>query len=71
MVTKNRVRVSRTRTARHGGNLALADFQVTPPFGNNMMDGVEVNDWNSGALQNGDPGVSIAGPSKTPCRPNE
>jgi hypothetical protein len=23
--------------ALHGGNLALADFQLTPPFGNNMM----------------------------------
>lgn len=69
MVTRNRVLVSRSRTARHGGNRALADFQVTPPFDNNMMDGCGC--WNSGALHNGDPGVSIAGPSKTPYRPNE
>lgn len=37
METKKRVRVNRTRMALHGGNLALADFQLTPPFGNNMM----------------------------------
>lgn len=36
--TRKRVRVRRTRTARHGGRRALADFQVTPPFGNNMVD---------------------------------
>lgn len=37
METKKRVRVNKTMTALHGGNLALADFQLTPPFGNNMM----------------------------------
>jgi len=34
---KNRVRVRRTRTALHGGNCDLADFQLTPPFGNNIL----------------------------------
>lgn len=36
--TRKRVLVRRTKTARHGGRRDLADFQLTPPFGNNMMD---------------------------------
>jgi hypothetical protein len=39
MDTKKRVRVNKTRIALHGGNLALADFQLTPPFGSSMMRG--------------------------------
>jgi hypothetical protein len=35
--TKKRVRVRRTRIALHGGRPALADFQLTPPFGNSMI----------------------------------
>jgi hypothetical protein len=65
--TKNRVRVRRTRTALHGGRPALADFQLTPPFGSNMFrgetryvdEGIRVVDEGrgrkvqlSGALQN-------------------
>jgi hypothetical protein len=39
---KKRVLVTRTRIARHGGNLALADFHVTPPFGSSILvDGSE------------------------------
>ena len=34
--TSNLVRVRKTINAFHGGNLALADFQVTPPFGKIM-----------------------------------
>lgn len=36
--TRKRVRVRRTRTARHGGRRDLADFQLTPPLGKSMMD---------------------------------
>lgn len=36
--TRNRVRVKNINTAFHGGNLALADFQVTPPFGRIIAD---------------------------------
>lgn len=38
MVMRKRVRVSRTTSALHGGNLALADFHVTPtpPLGRSM-----------------------------------
>jgi hypothetical protein len=35
--TRKRVLVRRTKTARHGGRRDLADFQLTPPFGSNMM----------------------------------
>jgi hypothetical protein len=34
--TKKRVRVNKTTIALHGGNLAFADFQLTPPLGNNI-----------------------------------
>lgn len=43
--TKKRVRVNKTMIALHGGNLALADFQLTPPLGNNMVkDDVDFRD---------------------------
>ena len=35
--TRNRVRVKNINTAFQGGNLALADFQLTPPLGSSMM----------------------------------
>jgi hypothetical protein len=35
--TRNRVRVNKIRTARHGGNLDRADFQLTPPLGSNIL----------------------------------
>jgi hypothetical protein len=34
---RNRVRVNNTTNALHGGSLALADFQFTPPFGSNIV----------------------------------
>jgi hypothetical protein len=34
---RKRGRDIRATTARHGGNLARADFHVTPPFGSSMM----------------------------------
>lgn len=34
---RNRGRVRKTRRALHGGNLDLADFHVTPPFGSSMV----------------------------------
>lgn len=34
-----RVRNMKRNTAWYGGSRALADFQVTPPFGSNMMGG--------------------------------
>jgi hypothetical protein len=60
--TKKRVRVNKTTIALHGGNLAFADFQLTPPLGNNISGRVK----NSG--EQGDPGSRCL--SKTP-RPNE
>jgi hypothetical protein len=48
--TKKRVRVNKTTIALHGGNLAFADFQLTPPLGNNISGRVK----NSG--EQGDPG---------------
>lgn len=33
----NLVRVKNRNTAFHGGSLALADFQLTPPFGKSMV----------------------------------
>lgn len=38
--TRNRVRVKNINIAFHGGNLALADFQVTPPLGRSIADGI-------------------------------
>ena len=35
--TKKRVLVTSTRIALHGGNLALADFHVTPPLGRSIF----------------------------------
>lgn len=35
--TKKRVLVTSTKTALHGGSLALADFHVTPPLGRSMI----------------------------------
>lgn len=35
--TRKRVRVRRTTSALHGGNLALADFHVIPPFGRSIV----------------------------------
>lgn len=35
--TKKRVLVTSTRIALHGGNLALADFHVTPPLGRSIL----------------------------------
>jgi hypothetical protein len=63
METKKRVLVNRTTIALHGGSLALADFQLTPPFGNNMTE-------NAFEFRSNGPGVSKFGPSITP-RPNE
>jgi len=37
---RNRGRVRRTTTALHGGNLAFADFHVTPPLGSSIFAGV-------------------------------
>lgn len=36
--TRKRGRVSKTTTARHGGNLARADFHVTPPLGSSIVE---------------------------------
>lgn len=36
---RKRVLVRKTKTALQGGNLAFADFHVTPPFGNNIFVG--------------------------------
>ena len=64
--TRKRVRVSSTSTARHGGNRALADFQVTPPLGKSMVEYETSED--SGALSRGEEfrGVSIAGHAENP-----
>lgn len=35
--TKNRVRVRIFSNVLHGGNLAFADFHVTPPFGMSIV----------------------------------
>lgn len=35
---KNLVLVNNTTRALHGGSLAFADFQLTPPFGSNMFE---------------------------------
>lgn len=36
IAASTRTLVRYTMNALHGGNLALADFHVTPPFGNNI-----------------------------------
>jgi hypothetical protein len=50
---RNRGRVSQTVMAFHGGNLARADFHVTPPFGSSILLRVEPNEHNDEAKKKG------------------
>lgn len=37
MTASTLVRMRKASSALHGGSLAFADFQFTPPFGNNIL----------------------------------
>ncbi|KAF3401592.1 hypothetical protein F1880_010074 [Penicillium rolfsii] len=65
-VTKKRVRVRRTRIALHGGRPALADFQLTPPFGNSIIrdgTGIRMNKQLKIGVDGGE------GDFQGPCKP--